>query len=190
MYATQRMTLRSLCAIALILGQGRGGAAAPGRRVLPQPPNASPFTLIGFIQKATLDISGDVLAGGHGDREWHDRRHPTEHHRPDAEHLSDMARAVHLGASPMGTDTDGSGPGGSGPRGQAAADHLRDFPLRKSHPGSGRREGQVRGWPRHDQPGGAQISGRALSTTSTTRRASCGSAASRMRSRPPTLGSR
>ena len=47
----------------LVMTQIAGAGGAWGATI-PQPPNASPFTLIGFIQKATLDPPGDVLDGG------------------------------------------------------------------------------------------------------------------------------
>ncbi|HSB81313.1 MAG TPA: hypothetical protein VLM91_21240, partial [Candidatus Methylomirabilis sp.] len=57
------MKSRSVMAMSLILAQlwvASGAMAA----AIPQPPNASPFNIIGFIQRATLDAPGDVLAGG------------------------------------------------------------------------------------------------------------------------------
>jgi hypothetical protein len=63
MHVSRRKTVRPLCAILLIVAHLVSGGAA-WAATIPQPSNASPFTLIGFIQQATLDAPGDVLAGG------------------------------------------------------------------------------------------------------------------------------
>jgi hypothetical protein len=56
-------SIRLIWVVVLVLAQ-IGGAGGSWAASIPQPPNASPFTLIGFIQKATLDPPGDVLDGG------------------------------------------------------------------------------------------------------------------------------
>lgn len=61
---TRRMKMVAPIWVAILVLTQIGGAGGSWAATIPQPPNASPFSLIGFIQKATLDPPGDVLDGG------------------------------------------------------------------------------------------------------------------------------